>query len=66
MSSPNANKPLESSSPQNKLREFFNNLPAADRDLVVATLDLQITRRPALSEKERQSKLEASILKQVQ
>lgn len=58
----NDSTPLETT---NQLREFFDALPEAERDLVITTLDLQMANNPALSAKEKQSKLEALILKQV-
>jgi hypothetical protein len=50
--------------PTTKLRQFFNQLPDSQRDLVVSALNLQITTRPPLSESEKQSKLAAAIIKQ--
>ena len=50
--------------PKNPLQEFFSELDPKDRELVIGTLDLQLTTRKPLSEDEKQGQLEAKILKQ--
>ena len=52
-------------SPKIQLQAFCAELRPKERALAIATFDLQITALPPLSEGEKQGKLEASILKQV-
>ena len=52
-----------SKSTDNELRNFFAQLPAGERDLVVAALDLQLPARKPLTAAEKQDKLQAMILR---
>lgn len=53
------------SKPKNQLQEFLSNLSEKDRELVVASLDLQLETRKPLSSDEKRDRLAAQILKQL-